>query len=105
MLSLATKAFAENMEDQATLAEWERRHRLFHLALISAVPSEWTRHILTLSYQQYERYRHLFLTVAQEFHKDRDPESEHAELLNAVLERDADKASRLIEDHVTRSID
>ena len=60
---------------------------------------------MTLSYQQYERYRHLFLVVAQEFYKERDAEAEHAAILEAVLARDADAAARLIEEHVTRSID
>lgn len=105
MLGRATKAFAENLEDEAILEEWERRHRAFHLSLIAAAPSEWLRHLVTLSYQQYERYRHLFLVVAQEFYKERDAEAEHAAILEAVLARDADAAARLIEEHVTRSID
>jgi GntR family transcriptional regulator, carbon starvation induced regulator len=105
MLGLATKAFAANMEDEAILEEWERRHRAFHLSLIAAAPSEWLRHLVTLSYQQYERYRHLFLAVAQEFYKERDAEAEHVAIVEAVLGRDADTAARLIEEHVTRSID
>jgi GntR family transcriptional regulator, carbon starvation induced regulator len=105
MLSRATKAFTENLEDKAVLDEWERRHRAFHLSLTSAAPSEWMRYFLTVSYQQYERYRHLFLAVAREFYKDRDAQAEHAAILDAVLARDADLAVRLIEEHVTRSLD
>jgi len=105
MLVLATKAFAENLEDQSIFDEWERRHRAFHLSLIAAAPSEWLRHLVTLSYQQYERYRHLFLVVAKEFYKERDAQAEHAAILEAVLARDADAAARLIEEHVTRSLE
>ena len=105
MLSRATKSLAENLTDQAILDEWERRHRAFHLSLTAAAPSEWTRYILTLSYQQYERYRHLFLAAAQKFFKERDAQAEHAEILEAVLARDADTAARLVEEHVTRSLD
>jgi DNA-binding GntR family transcriptional regulator len=105
MLSRSTKVLAENLDDPALLEEWERRHRDFHLSLISAAPSEWMRYILTLTYQQYERYRHLFLAVALEFYKDRDAAAEHAELVDAVLARDADAAAASIERHVTQSID
>jgi len=104
ILSRATRAFAADMKDQALLDEWERRHRAFHLALVSAAPSEWTRYFLNLAYQQYERYRHLFLVVAREFYKDRDAEAEHAAIVDAILARDADEAARLIEEHVTRSL-
>lgn len=105
ILSRATRAFAENPRDQAVFDEWERRHRAFHLSLISAAPSEWTRYFLTVAYQQYERYRHMFLAVAEEFYKDRDAAAEHAAILDAVLARDADTAVELVEEHLTRSID
>ena len=105
ILSRASKAFAGNPRDEAVFDEWERRHRAFHLSLISAAPSEWTRYFLTVAYQQYERYRHMFLAVAKDFYKDRDAEAEHVAILDAVLARDADTAVRLIEEHLTRSLD
>ncbi|MFC7050171.1 GntR family transcriptional regulator [Emcibacter nanhaiensis] len=104
ILSRATKAFSENPKDENLLAEWERRHREFHLSLISAAPSAWIRYFLDTAYQQYERYRHMFLEVAEEFYKDRDAAAEHEALLNAVLDRDADLAAKLIEEHLTLSI-
>lgn len=105
ILSRATAAFIENVDDQAIFDEWERRHRAFHLSLIAAAPSEWIRHFLTLTYQQYERYRHLFLEVAEEFYGDRDAQAEHAAIVDAVLARDAETATRLIGEHVNRSVD
>jgi GntR family transcriptional regulator, carbon starvation induced regulator len=104
ILSVATKTFAANPRDEAVLDEWERRHRAFHLSLIAAAPSEWTGYFLKVSYQQYERYRHMFLAVAEEFYKDRDAQAEHAAIVDAVLARDADLAAALIEEHLTRSI-
>lgn len=104
ILRRATKAFIENPEDESVLEDWERKHRAFHLSLISASPSRWIGSFLTLTYQQYERYRHMFLAVAEEFYKDRDAEAEHAAIVDAVLARDADTAGRLIEEHLTRSI-
>jgi len=104
ILGRAAKAFAQNPRDQAILDEWERKHRAFHLSLISAAPSERIRDYLSLTYQQYERYSHMFLEVAVEFSGDRDADAEHAAILDAVLTRDADKAAELIEEHLTRSI-
>jgi len=105
IMTRATRAFAENPKDRVILDEWERRHRAFHLSLISAAPSQRIREFLSLTYQQYERYSHMFLAVAEEFYKDRDADAEHAAILDAVLSRDADKAAKLIEEHLTRSIE
>lgn len=105
ILSRAAKAFAENPFDRAVLEEWERRHRAFHLSLISAAPSQRIRDFLSLTYQQYERYSHMFLAVAEEFYKDRDADAEHAAILDAVLARDDNKAAELIEEHLMRSLD
>ena len=104
-LTRATQAFAKDSEDKETFEQWEERHRAFHLSLISAAPSEWLRYFLSLSYQQYERYRHLFLDVAKDFYKDRDAHAEHAAIVDAILARDGDLAAKLIEEHVSRSID
>lgn len=105
ILNRATRAFTDNMRDEALLEEWERKHRAFHLSLISAAPSRWISSFLALTYQQYERYRHMFLAMAEEFYKDRDAEAEHTAIVDAVLARDADRAERLIEEHLTRSIE
>ncbi len=105
ILKRATKIFSEDINDEENLREWESRHRAFHLALIAACPSRWMGSFLTLTYQQYERYRHMFLAVAEEFYKDRDADAEHAAIVDAVLARDADGAAALVEEHLTRSID
>lgn len=105
LLTRTTQAFAKNPEDMGVLEHWEERHRAFHLALISASPSEWLRYFLSMAYQQYERYRHLFLEVAKTTYKGRDPHAEHAAIVDAVLKRDGELAAQLIEEHVSRSIE
>lgn len=105
VLSRAAKAFACDPKNHELLIEWERRHRNFHLSLFSATECEWTCHFLALLYQQYERYRHLFLAVAEGLCVDRDAEAEHTAIVDAVLARDADEAERLIEEHISQSID
>lgn len=105
LLSRTTRAFAENPDDSLVLEQWEERHRAFHLALIAASPSDWLRYFLAMAYQQYERYRHLFLEVAKSTYKGRDPHAEHAAIMDAVLMRDGELAAKLIEEHVSRSIE
>lgn len=105
LLTKTTRAFAANPDDEVCLAQWEERHREFHLALIEATPSEWLRYFLAMAYQQYERYRHLFLEVAKTTYKDRDPHAEHTAIVDAVLARDGELAARLIKDHITLSIE
>lgn len=108
ILSRAEKALTENVKDQALFDEWERRHRAFHLSLISAAPSEWTRYFLAIAYQQCERYRHMFHVLAQGVARQgraRNVDAEHAEILDAVLARDADAAAMLLEQHLLRTLD
>lgn len=109
ILSRATKALAQNLEDRALFDEWERRHRAFHLSLFSAAPSEWARYFLTIAYLQCERYRHMFHALIEEqyshHHNQRDVEAEHAEILDAVLARDADKAAAALEHHLLKTLD
>lgn len=105
LLTKSTQAFAANLEDEAALTQWEERHREFHLALVSGSPSEWLRYFLAMAYQQYERYRHLFLEVAKTTYKGRNPHAEHNEIVEAVLARDGDRAAELVRQHITLSIE
>lgn len=105
LLTKSTRAFAADPDDEQRLAQWEERHREFHLALVAAAPSEWLRFFLSMAYQQYERYRHLFLEVAKTTYKDRDPHAEHTAIVEAVLDRDGDKAADLVRQHITLSIE
>ena len=104
ILRRAAEALAGNIGEKELFDEWERRHRAFHMSLFAAAPSEWTRYFLTLAYQQFERYRRMFQAVASEHYNERDIEAEHAGILDAVIERDADKAAALLEDHLMRTL-
>lgn len=103
-LSRASKALGEDPTNHELLDEWELRHRGFHLALILATPSEWNRHFLSILYQQYERYRHLYVALAEELQSHRDAEPEHVAIVRAVLARDAGDAERLVDIHISHSI-
>lgn len=113
LLKRAEKALTENVSDPALFDEWEHRHREFHTSLFAAAPSEWTRYFLEVTYQQCERYRHMFHALTQDMAheieraaiKERDLNKEHTEIFNAVLERDADAAAALLAAHLLRTLD
>jgi GntR family transcriptional regulator, carbon starvation induced regulator len=74
-------------EDHAIAPEWVDRHAAFHAAFVSACGSP---RLLTLHaqlYQQSERYRGLSVLVES----DRNVEAEHLALVDAALDRDAER--------------
>ncbi len=77
--------------------EWEERNRIFHEVLISACPSRWLKHFLSILYQQAERYRRLSLYLQP---IPRDIHVEHEALLHAAMARDADKAAAVLAEHI-----
>lgn len=77
--------------------EWEERNRVFHEALISACPSRWLKHFLSILYQQAERYRRLALYLQP---IPRDIHDEHEALLQAAIARDADRATAILSEHI-----
>lgn len=84
-----------------TAGEWESRNRLFHEKLIEACESRWLRHFAALLYQQAERYRRLILlkpAIPRNVHK------EHTAIFEATMSRDAEKASRLLAEHILFSL-
>lgn len=82
--------------------EWEDRNRVFHEILIAACPSRWIKHFVTILYNQAERYRHLSL---RESTVPRDVHAEHRALFDAALERDAEKASAILAQHIRSTLD
>lgn len=92
MLQRSGKDFPEDV--------WESRHREFHNALIAACQSPCLLHQLGALCDQFDRYRRLSA-------KSRLPNAprwlSHKEILQATLARDADKAVKLLEDHITEA--
>lgn len=86
----------------AAREEWETRNRIFHEVLISACPSRWIRHFQTILYHQSERYRRLSLFKQP---IPRDVHSEHQAIVDAALARDADAATRILADHILRTLE
>jgi DNA-binding GntR family transcriptional regulator len=81
---------------------WVAAHKTFHAALAAGCDSGWMLTVRSMLYAQSERYRHLSVVLGREH---RDIDTEHQRILDACLARDADRACRLIEDHLNRTTD
>ncbi len=77
--------------------EWSSRHKAFHMALLSACPSERQRAWCESLFDQAERYRYI---SARHRTAGRRKSDEHRRLLQAALRRDPDTACALMDDHV-----
>lgn len=98
-LAAAGEKFAQLQRSGKTIAEdvWEKRHREFHYAAIAACRSPWLLHLHALLNDQFDRYRRLSA-------KSRLPNAprwlSHRGIMQAALARKADKAVKLLEDHI-----
>lgn len=82
--------------------EWERWHRAFHLALLSACASPWLLHLRNILFDHSERYRQLSAAYGYPARKSL---REHREVMEATLARDADRACRLLEEHMRKTVE
>src|SRR5579885_1263166 len=87
----------------ASAEDWERRHRTFHDALISACGSPWLIKFVGMLTDQMERYRHYRMIRTPPKVWARDLEREHRELMDASLARNAARATELLVSHLART--
>jgi DNA-binding GntR family transcriptional regulator len=80
---------------------WTLAHDEFHSALVSACGSSRLLQIRQSLYEQSERYRKLERTLGRR----RNPDLEHAKIVDATLARDAPRAIRLMSAHITLTAD
>jgi DNA-binding GntR family transcriptional regulator len=76
-----------------TTAEWEERHKEYHLALLSACGSRQLVDFCAQLHDQTLRYRN---AGAMKDYRERHEATEHAAIVEAALGRDADKAVELL---------
>ena len=86
---------------QSENSEWESRHKDFHLALIGGCGSRWIKRISAQLFDAAERYRLLALEQVLE----RNELQEHRDLVDACINRDADRAIALLDHHYTQTFD
>ncbi len=88
--------------DRVGAARWEAQHRRFHLALVAACGSEWLLrfwNVLADHSERYRKFRALHHRDAQA--EVRDVNAEHTALMAAMLDRDAARATALMDAHIT----
>ena len=77
--------------------DWERAHETFHETLTAGGSSEWIARFCDTLREQIARYRALSVGIGHAEH--RDIEAEHAAIVQAVMDRDADRATQLLSEH------
>jgi DNA-binding GntR family transcriptional regulator len=91
-----TQPYALN-DKKIVSEDWARAHKEFHEALVSACDSIWLLRMRRMLYLHSERYRRLSGPLNRQ---ERKIDREHAEILEATLARDADRACRLLIRHI-----
>ena len=87
--------------DPARLNEdYAEAHAAFHHALVAACDNSWLLRMRDWLYAQSERYRYLTVPLSN---AERDLVHEHAEIVDAVLAREADRAVALLGEHLSAS--
>jgi len=81
---------------------WEAAHRAFHHALVSACEAAPLLAFCDRLREEADRYRSLANAVAW---PGRDVAAEHTAIAEAALDRDAERASRLLADHLAATGD
>jgi len=85
-------------EDSARVSDdWADAHQAFHLALVAGCNSPWLLRLRSVLFEQSERYRRLSVRAGR---KDRDVLAEHRAIMDAALERDAERAIGLLSEHI-----
>ena len=87
---------------QNVTEEWARAHHEFHRALISACPSRRLRDLADSLRETTELYRRWSGSFASQ-KEPRDVPAEHRALMEAALDRDADRAAVLLTEHINKT--
>lgn len=96
---------APRSADQETYAinpEWEVLHRAFHKSLIGACGSRWLTSYCGQLNDLADRYRQLAVRVAYPRRNELD---EHQAIMDAAVNRNADRAVEVLMDHYRRTAD
>ncbi len=86
---------ARGKTGEAESAEWESRHKAFHMALIGGCENRWMIRISEQLFDAAERYRLLAANDVSE----RNELDEHRAIVDACVDRDADRAVDLLRRH------
>lgn len=101
---LSRTPLPQDTQDAEATALWEERHRAFHHALVAGCGSPWLLRLHNQLTEHSERYRRvrLFHSVAPS-QMVRNVNEEHQALMQALLDRDAVRAAKLMKEHLERT--
>ena len=85
--------------------EWELCHKEFHMLLLDRCGSGWLLGFCSTMMDQAVRYRSLSMNVHPSLLRREGAAAEHEALLNAVIDRDADRACHLLAEHYTVTLE
>lgn len=77
--------------------EWEANHLDYHMRLLGGCDNEWLLRFIRTLFEHSARYRQAMVLAKRPFH--RDVKGEHQGLMDAALDRDADRACTLLRAH------
>jgi GntR family carbon starvation induced transcriptional regulator len=100
---LSRTALPVSLDDRESAAIWERHHRAFHHALVRACGSDWLMRFWNMLVDHSERFRKLRLLHLGGESPPAEMDREHAQLMGAVLRRDAPLAADLMDEHLART--
>lgn len=84
--------------------DWEDAHAAFHRTVVDGCRSPWTCRLSAMLRDQTARYR--FLSIAMpKTERTRDVAAEHEAIVNAIVNRNANEACRLLSDHFQATMD
>ena len=81
--------------------EWAELHKVFHTALISSCGSPRTLQLCSTLFDQADRYRRV---SARARINPREKNEEHRAIMEAALQRDTERASKLLHDHIYQTM-
>jgi GntR family transcriptional regulator, carbon starvation induced regulator len=88
-------------QDRIAATEWETQHRRFHSALVAACGSDWLLRFWNTLADHSERFRKIRLLRHREAEAEvRDVNAEHHAIMAAVLDRNVDCATTLMDQHL-----
>ncbi len=85
--------------------EWETRHKEFHLLLLDRCGSSWLLGFCSTMMDQAVRYRSLSMNVHPSLLRREGAAAEHQAILNAAIDRDADRACTLLAEHYRTTLE
>lgn len=94
------KRYAGKASDCKVDPAWESAHRTFHMTLVSGCGSPSIIAYCEQLFERAQRYRHLSRAIGD---RARPVCDEHKRIVDAILARDADRATRLLTEHFSKT--